>query len=159
MKIRSEAVIKHWPQAVVDTQKVQQFLVATALKKFCAVRFYIEEIGLHPDETQSGRPTALCYAVLQQDRCLMQYLLLKGADTNKPDEKGMTPLHYAALGGCGFCILYLLQSGADVNQENRDGKTPLALCVGRADLTESCNLLKRYGAVITKPRKSLRYVH
>jgi len=159
MKIRSGAAIKDWPQTVTNSQTVKQFLTAAALKEFRTVRFFVEEIGLHPDETKSDSPTALCYAVLLRDRCLMQYLLLKGADVNKPDQRGMTPLHYAAFGGCKFCILYLLQSGADVNQVNQEGKTALALCAGRADLTASRNLLKRYEAVLTKPKKSSSYVH
>ncbi len=159
MKSRTGAALKYWPQTVTNPQTVTEFLVAIALNRFRAVRFYIEELGLHPDETTANRPTALCYAVLQRDRCLMQYLLLKGADINKSDQKGMAPIHYATLSGCRFCVLYLLQSGADVNQENLAGKTPFALCADRTDLLAIQILLRRYGAGLTKSVKSNCDIH
>ncbi|MEM7193684.1 MAG: ankyrin repeat domain-containing protein [Pseudomonadota bacterium] len=126
----------------------QQLLISAALQDFDTVRFFIEVRGLHPDATVNGKPTAICYAALKKDRCLLRYLLLKGASTNIRDRMGMTPLHYAALGGCMFCISYLLSSGAHVNAVNMSGKTPLAMALENPRLSNSVRLLKRHGAKI-----------
>lgn len=59
----------------------------------------------------------------------------------------MTPLHYAAMGGCVVCLARLVSEGAELNRRNRSGKTPLASAVSRARSPQCVELLKRYGAV------------
>jgi ankyrin repeat protein len=41
------------------------------------------------------------------------------------DERGRTPLHYAAHSGISESVYYLLQSGANPNSKDRNGSTPL----------------------------------
>ena len=52
-------------------------------------------------------------------------LLLKGAEVNKPDGRGVTPLMYAAWAGYTELVKVLVNNGADVNAEDPNGKTVL----------------------------------
>lgn len=125
---------------------IKEYLIAAAQLDFAAVRFFLEQVGLHPDSTYNGKPTALCYAALQRDHCLMMYLVKKGANVNTVDPLGSTPLHYAALSGCEYCVSYLIRSGSDLNIRNKRGETPLSVTQGRACLEGCRELLRRHGA-------------
>lgn len=48
-----------------------------------------------------------------------------GADVNKKDKNGNTPLHIAAKGGFITVIMLLIENGANVNERNNQGETPL----------------------------------
>ncbi len=135
-------------EAPIDPELVDDFLVAAALQQLHRIRHYIERVGLHPDCTRVGKPTALCYASLKPNITLVEYYLEKGADVNQADAIGMTPLHYAAMGGCVMCLSRLIAAGARINTRNRSGETPLAAAVHRARCRETAELLKRHGAVI-----------
>lgn len=50
-----------------------------------------------------------------------------GANINKADEMGNTPLHWAALKGHLDVVKFLVENGADINKENNKGDTPLSL--------------------------------
>ncbi|MDZ7842741.1 MAG: ankyrin repeat domain-containing protein [Gammaproteobacteria bacterium] len=134
--------------APTDPELVDDFLVAAALQQLHRIRHYIEQVGLHPDCTRVGKPTALCYASLKPNITLVEYYLEKGADVNQADAIGMTPLHYAAMGGCVMCLARLIAAGARINTRNRCGETPLAAAVYRAHCRETAELLQRHGAVI-----------
>lgn len=110
------------------------------------VRFLVGESGVHPDATFGGKPTAVCYAALKQHERMMSYLIRHGASVNITDAMGMTPLHYAVLGGSLVCISLLVANGAALNAQSCNGKTPLGLCQGRPDLCLCTELLQRYGA-------------
>jgi len=129
-----------------DAEDAREFLFAAALRDFARIRHLIEVRGLHPDTTIKGKPTAICYAVLKQDNCLLSYLLKRGASVNLADRIGMTPLHYAALGGSPYCIACLVRHGACLRTTNGSGETPYSLIRNRIDLGECVELLKRYGA-------------
>lgn len=129
---------------------IREYLVASALHQIERVRFFVETEGLHPDSTYRGKPTALCYSVLKPYPCLMEYLCEKGADVNNTDILGMTPLHYAALGGCEYCIGYLIGAGAQLNTANKCGDTPLALTLNRSDLASCREFLQRHGASLAR---------
>ncbi|MDJ0608405.1 MAG: ankyrin repeat domain-containing protein [Kiloniellales bacterium] len=127
---------------------VKDYLVSAALHMTDEVRYYIEVLGLHPDATFGGKPTALCYAVLKPHFTLMTYVIEKGADINHFDRMGMTPLHYAALGGCEHCLAFLVSRGAGLNTANRRGDTPLALAACKPHLADGCEFLRRCGAAL-----------
>ena len=83
----------------------------------------------------SRHQTALhvaCYPV--PNAKLAAALLRYGADPNKRDDAGNTPLHYAC-GACDVAVARLLtRAGADTTVENGDGRTP-----GDVVPAEGCN--------------------
>lgn len=143
---------------------LRDFLSCAALHRVDEVRYFVDERGLHPDCTYGGKPTALCYALIQPHRNLMEFLVSRGASVNYSDVLGMTPLHYAALGGCEHCVAYLIHHGADRNARNLAGHTPLGLIQGRSRLPEQPHLvtgrdfLEHYGtAPIRGPSSPPRF--
>ena len=125
---------------------IRDYLISAATRQYEKVCYLIESKGLHPDSTLAGKPTALCYAVLQPSHCLLEYLVAKGANINHKDGMGMTPLHYAAIGGCEFCISYLVKQGAELNATNYSGQTPLGIAISRSHSGCCTEYLVRLGA-------------
>ena len=75
-------------------------------------------------------------AVKKNDLKEAEKCLLQGADVNRPDEKGLVPLHYAAVCHHTEMIEWLLAHGADVNKKNKWDWTPLHYALGSDDVTE-----------------------
>ncbi|WP_295391361.1 ankyrin repeat domain-containing protein [uncultured Thiodictyon sp.] len=61
------------------------------------------------------------------DRDSVDFLLRRGADLNRPDAAGQTPLHQAVMLGHLETLKRLIARGADVNRPDGTGRTPLAL--------------------------------
>ena len=77
-------------------------------------------------------------------------LLNNGADPNKANENGVTPLIYASLQGNIQVVMALLQSGADPNKAKTDnGITPLYVACWR-DNRPAVMALLEYGADLNK---------
>jgi protein phosphatase 1 regulatory subunit 12A len=56
---------------------------------------------------------------------MVEFLVSRGADVNRGDNEGWTPLHATA--SCGFLSIarHLMERGADVAAVNNDGELPL----------------------------------
>jgi hypothetical protein len=77
-------------------------------------------------------------------RCLIKEL---GADVNRPDENGVSPVFYAAMKGQLTALLCLIQDfGADANRLNKRGITPMiaAASEGYQDIVRV--LVRDFGA-------------
>ncbi len=65
-------------------------------------------------------------AAMQRNLETVKQHIAAGADVNaKDDDRGMTPLHYAAGNGHKEIVVLLITEGADVNAKNSAGVTPL----------------------------------
>lgn len=140
-------------------ETVKDYLCAAALHNVAAVRFFIERIGLHPDASFGGKPSALCYAVLKPHHGLLDYLLRRGADVSLQDAMAMTPLHYAAMGGCHCCLARLIAAGAPLNAVNYSGLTPLGLTLGKQHLAGIRTFLECHGAGLEEGQPQPKRFH
>ena len=81
---------------------------------------------------------------------MVRSLLDDGADVNSQDDKGETPLFWAANGAgndCSAVAELLLASGAEVDKESSTGFTPLSIAAEMGN-TKVCSVLLRAGADI-----------
>jgi palmitoyltransferase len=60
---------------------------------------------------------------------ILAYFYDKGYKVQIDDEKGGSPLHWAAYLGCELAAAVLLSWDSNVNQQDHDGHTPLHLAV------------------------------
>jgi ankyrin repeat protein len=115
------------PDQVVNQQKVEGWLEQGA------------------DITQE-----LSNAVIANDTARVKFLVGKGADVNKIDNQGATPLTSAARDRHPEMVEFLIGLGADPNLTNNDGVTPLVAAVLR-DHVPTVKALLAKGADIEKP--------
>ena len=82
---------------------------------------------------------------------MVRSLLEAGADVNSQDDKGETPLHWAARGGndCSAVAELLLASGAEVDKESNVLTFPLSIAAETGN-TKVCSVLLRAGADVNK---------
>ncbi|MEQ1647018.1 MAG: quinoprotein dehydrogenase-associated putative ABC transporter substrate-binding protein [Hyphomicrobiaceae bacterium] len=92
----------------------------------------------------------LANAVLSGDPNRVTYLLSKGANVNKPDLQGMSPMHIAAKSRHSDLLKILIDNKADPNIQDRDGMTPLLYAVMRNHVP-SIEVLRAGGADLAKP--------
>lgn len=89
------------------------------------------------------------------DRDAYDFLIRRGADTNRPSHQGETPLHLAIRLGHLETVRRLLQRGADVNRPDGSGHTPLALAQGLGPTPRATKdivaTLRQYGARLPEP--------
>lgn len=77
------------------------------------------------NQTDDGGWTPLVWAVENQRRDVVRFLLEKGADPTLRDSENNTALHWAAMVGCRVIMEDLLKFGSHVNASNRNGDSPL----------------------------------
>ena len=75
-----------------------------------------------------GRATVLTLTAREGFEICMKELIKAGADVNKPDGTGMTPLMHAVANGQVKCVQTLIAAEANVKDKNKRGSTALAFC-------------------------------
>jgi ankyrin repeat protein len=109
----------YWPEEVVRRGgEVLAWLVSIGRSDTAAM---LLGLGAAPDRPWEGR-TALHEAARRCDVEIARLLLSRGANVNKRNRWGGTPLHEAA---CPEVAELLIQHGAEINARDDDGKTPL----------------------------------
>ena len=79
-------------------------------------------------------------AARMSDRNGVQLLLDRGADPNKADENGRTPLHGPAQYGETDTVKILLDRGSDPNIRDDNGDTPINLALERGHM-DAANIM------------------
>lgn len=92
----------------------------------------------------------LSNALIANDHDRIMFLVGKGADVNKPDSNGWTPLTSAARQRHDKTIDLLVELGADPNKHDGNGITPLAAALMR-DHVPSIKALINHGANLEEP--------
>ncbi|MEI9972828.1 MAG: ankyrin repeat domain-containing protein [Ignavibacteriota bacterium] len=77
-------------------------------------------------------PDALHQAIRQNDLKVLDSIL-KHDNVNAKDDRGATPLLYAAEVGSADAVKVLVSKGADVNVANTLGVTPLMVAAGQTE--------------------------
>lgn len=98
--------------------------LALAENNLKVVRALINSRQTQVDVRNKQDETPLMLASLKGDLALVQALVARGADINKP---GWTPLHYAATKGSVPVIRELLDQHAYIDAESPNGTTPLMM--------------------------------
>ena len=77
----------------------------------------------------NGGQTPLLTAIKSNEHSLetVRLLVENGADVNRGDDSGWTPLHEACSKGDLELVKYLISKGADKSLQNKDGATPFAV--------------------------------
>ncbi len=114
------------PDQIVTKKKVEQWLAA----------------GADIDQELSN-------AIIASDEDRVKFLIGKGADVNKQDSQGWTPLANAARQRKDKIAEILLENGANPNLSS-DGTTPLIAAVMR-DSVPTIDVLLKHGAKIEEP--------
>ena len=98
----------------------------------------LKENGGKAGSELAGGLGGLWDAAKNGDLAKLQEALAKDADVNGHDDKGITPLAWAAMAGQTEAAQLLIKKGAKINGKNRDGATPLqaAAFFGQTEIVE-----------------------
>ena len=92
-----------------------------------------EDINTRRD-AQGWSPLHISVSMKRSSHQITTLLIDRGANVNVYNNKGHTPLHYAALEERSEIVTLLLKGGAVVDIRNSDGWTPLHVAVARKSL-------------------------
>ncbi len=104
------------------------------------------------NEKDARGKTALHCAMLQDDPCIVTWLLDHGANVAIKDTKGFTPLHTAAEQGHNSSASILLDCGANIEARDEDGDTPLHYAAFEKHTTTAQLLLDRGACIEAQDR-------
>nr|QDR50967.1 water witch-2 trpa [Heliconius melpomene] len=115
------------------------------------VEVLLRDGSADPNAEDHDKRTPLHAAICHSDRAcdIIEMLVSWGAQTNKKDEYGYSPLHLAAMDGLTQCVETLIILGADVTSKSKKGhsalnvivrKTPKSLSILRHNLDSGISL-------------------
>jgi ankyrin repeat protein len=88
------------------------------------------------------------------DSILTQFFLNTGADVNKVDKTGRTPLHWVAINGHAAIVELLLEYGADVNKVDNNDNIPLFTAAYSNADKDTVELLLKAGTNVNQTDKN-----
>ena len=113
------------------------------------LRMLVQE-GIDVDMTSNiTNTTALHTAAVFGRFPIVQYLLQQGADMNKANNEGCSPLYAAAQEGHLTVLQYLLDHGADKDKADNNGASPLYIAAQKGHLPV-LQCLMEHGADVNK---------
>ncbi|XP_078441067.1 potassium channel KOR1-like [Wolffia australiana] len=105
------------------------------------------DISFHVGKQEAELALKVNNAAFHGDLQHLKGLIRGGADPNKTDYDGRSPLHHAASRGFEDAILFLLQEGAHIDIKDKFGNTPLLEAIKNGHDRVASLLVKR-GAVL-----------
>merc|ERR1712137_1121823 len=104
---------------------------------------YLSQNGADPKIPNKEGVTALHYAAFKGHVISVHLLCAKGdVEINATDNRGATPLHYAASRDQWDVIAYLIHHGAEIDYQNHEGLTPLSYAVKNRAIDAAVTLLE-----------------
>ncbi|MEJ2174520.1 MAG: ankyrin repeat domain-containing protein [bacterium] len=128
--------------AGLDISKVPLILALITLVGVSLINYVVKMLptGLEPKPKESSPEAifAMFYGIDKNNVAYAAKVLAMNFDPNLHNDKGYTPLAFAAMKGNPRMVELLLRSGANPNMQTREGDTPteLALRFGHADIAD-----------------------
>ena len=110
-----------------------------------AVRYLLQQGADYEAVVHHNGATSLHVAAMQGDVEMMQMFLASGADKDKADNVGKTPLLWATICGCLDVVTHLLEQGCDIDRADVAGWTAL-LWAAHQDHLDIAQQLLHFGA-------------
>ncbi|KAK6774975.1 hypothetical protein RDI58_025976 [Solanum bulbocastanum] len=105
------------------------------------------DIALHIGKHEAELALKVNSAAYHGDLHQLKSLIRAGADPNKKDYDGRSPLHLAASRGYEDITLFLIQEGIDINAPDKFGNTPLLEAI-KSGHDRVASLLVKEGALL-----------
>jgi hypothetical protein len=116
-----------------------------AVRKLVAQGADVHGLDTRPATAGGNGRRPLNFAALQNDTAMIELLLELGADIDRQNLSGFTPLHHAVEAQALEAIALLLERGADTTVENNRGLTPgeFALATNRSRAAKALGVSAR----------------
>jgi len=133
----------------LNISKVPLILALITLVGVSLINYIVKMLptGLEPKPKESSPEAiyAMFYGIEKNNVSYAAKVLAMNFDPNLHNDKGYTPLAYAAMKGNPQMVDLLLRSGADPNLQTKEGDTPaeLALRFGHAEVADALKRARR----------------
>ncbi len=145
-----------------EAARFQELFTAISANNLAAVKGLTPSGGAINGIDVSSGATPLTWASMRNvDPGIAKWLISKGADVNRKDGEGETPLTTAADYGNIGVVKFLLANGADPHTTNRVGTPPIVLASGQNGQLEIVKVILARGVNIKGKigTQAMEYAH